>query len=117
MTRRMMFLLIVLFLFSCAQTLRAPVNIEPQIFMHNYDKMFAAAISKGTELFYRIDHQNRKSGLIKMSRNVRYSTYSITVKFDDDSFTVKSEVDTDLINPFVGEDAKIIEEAIITATR
>ncbi|MDI6742068.1 MAG: hypothetical protein QMD11_04935 [Smithella sp.] len=110
-------ILSLLFLFSCAQGLRAPVNMEPQIFMNNYDKMFGAAISKGTELFYGIDYQSRESGLIKMSRKVRYSTYTITVKFDDDNFTVKGEVDTDLINPFIGEDAEIIEDAIIKAAR
>jgi len=89
--------------------------MDPQKFTTQYDRMFAAAISKGTELFYKVEHQNRQSGLLKMNRKVKYSTYSITVKFDDDSFTVTGGVDTDVFNPFIGEDAKIIEEAILKA--
>jgi len=77
--------------------------------------MFAAAITKGTQMGYKIDRQDKEYGLITMHRKVGISTYSITVDFDEDRFTVKGEIDTDLFNPFIGEDAKVIEEAIIKA--
>jgi hypothetical protein len=112
MAKRISLLLAVLFLFSCAQIVRNPVKYDQQKFIDSYDKMFAAAISKGTQMGYRIDRQNKEYGLINMNRKVGISTYSITVDFDEDSFTIKGEIDTDLFNPFIGEDAKVIEEAI-----
>lgn len=66
---------------------------------------------------YHIDQQDREYGLIKMSRQSGNSTYTIVVDFDQDSFTVKGEINTDLFNPFIGEDAKLIEEAIKKAAQ
>lgn len=110
-------LIAVLFLFSCAQIVRIPVKVDPQIFINSYDKMFLAAINKGTQMSYKVEYQNKEYGLLKMSRKFNVSTYTITVKFDEDSFTVKGEVDSDLINPFIGKDAKIIEDAIKAAAK
>lgn len=105
----------VFFLLSCAQIVRNPVKFDQQVFIDKYDKMFSAAISKGTQMSYHIDQQDKEFGLVKMSRKDGFSTYSIVVDFDQDSFTVKGEINTDLFNPFIGEDAKLIEEAIIKA--
>lgn len=117
MMKKLICLLAALFLFSCAQAVRAPVKMEPNAFMRNYDTMFSAAMNKGTELFYTIEEQNRQTGLIKMTRKVKYSTYMITVKFDEDSFTVKTNVDTDIINLFIDNDAQMIEAAVIKAAK
>jgi len=115
MAKKISLLLAVLFLFSCAQIVRNPVKFDQQKFIDKYEKMFAAAITKGTQMGYKIDRQDKEYGLITMHRKVGISTYSITVDFDEDRFTVKGEIDTDLFNPFIGEDAKVIEEAIIKA--
>lgn len=117
MTKKLSLLIAVLCLFSCAQVVRNPVTFEPQLFIDKYDKMFDAAISKGTQMSYHIDQQDREYGLIKMSRQSGNSTYTIVVDFDQDSFTVKGEINTDLFNPFIGEDAKLIEEAIKKAAQ
>lgn len=112
MAKKISLLLAVLFLISCAQIVRNPVKFDQQKFIDHYEKIFAAAIDKGTQMGYRIDRQDKEYGLIKMSRKAGNSTYAITVDFDEDSFTVKGEIDTDIFNPFIGEDAKVIEEAI-----
>lgn len=117
MTKKISVLLAVLFLFSCAQIVRNPVKFDQQVFINNYDKMFSAAINKGNKMSYSIDHQDKEYGLVKMSRKVGYSTYTITVKFGEDDFTVKGGIDTDLFNPYIGEDAKVIEDAIKEAVR
>jgi hypothetical protein len=117
MAKKISLLIALLFLFSCAQIVRNPVKFDEQVFMNNYDKMFSAAISKGTEMSYRIDHQDKEHGLLKMSRKVIFSTYSITVKFDVDRFTVTGNIDTDLFNPFIGKDVRIIENAIKEVVR
>jgi uncharacterized alpha/beta hydrolase family protein len=112
MAKKISLLFAVLFLFSCAQIVRNPVKLDQQKFIDNYEKMYVAAINKGTQMGYKIDRQDKEYGLITMSRKAGNSTYTITVDFDEDSFTVKGEIDTDLFNPLIGEDAKIIEEAI-----
>lgn len=113
-----MFLLIaVLFLFSCAHIVRNPVKYDLQEFTNNYDKMFSAAISKGTQMSYTIDYQDKEYGLVKMSRKSGVSTYKIEVKFGEDNFTVKGDIDTDIFNPFIGADAKVIEDAIKEAAK
>lgn len=112
MTKKISLLLAILFLLSCAQIVRNPVKFDQQKFIDSYDKMYGAAINQGTHMGYRIDRQDKEYGLITMSRKAGNSTYTITVDFDEDRFTVKGEIDTDLFNPFIGEDAKIIEEAI-----
>lgn len=117
MTKKISILLAVLFLFSCAQVVRNPVTFDSQVFIDKYDKMFDAAISKGTLMSYHIDQQDREYGLIKMSRKSGNSTYTIVVDFDQDSFTVKGEINTDLINPFIGTDTELIEEAIKKAAQ
>ena len=117
MAKKISVLLAVLFLFSCAQIVRNPVKFDQQTFINNYDKMYSAAINKGTQMAYRIDHQDKEYGLVKMSRKVRFSTYTITVKFGEDSFSVEGNIDTDLFNPFIGADAKVIEDAIKEAAK
>lgn len=116
-TKKLLLLIAVLFLFSCAQIVRNPVTFDPQVFIDKYDKMFDAAISKGTQMSYHIDQQDREYGLIKMSRKSGNSTYTIVVDFDENSFTVKGEINTDLINPFIGTDTALIEEAIKKAAQ
>ena len=111
MVRKIFLFIVILFLLSCAHITRSPVRYD----YGNYDRMFAAAISKGTQLAYAIDDQNKEYGLIKMSRKVGNGTYSIQVKFGPDSFSVAGGIDTDLINPFIDKDAQAIEEAIIKA--
>ena len=103
----------VFFLFSCAQFVRAPVKYD----MQNLDKMFAAAVNKGTQLSYTMDEQDREHGLVKMSRKVGYSIYKIKVKFDPENFTIEGGIDSDLFNPFIGKDARAIEAAIKEAAR
>jgi hypothetical protein len=117
MIKKLSVLLAVIFLFSCAQIVRNPVKYDQQVFINHYEKMFSAAMNQGTRMSYKIDYQNREYGLLKMSRKVGVSTYRITVKFDDDNFTIKGDIDTDIFNPFIGEDAKIIEEAIKNAVK
>lgn len=117
MAKKISVLLAVLFLFSCAQIVRNPVKFDQQTFINNYDKMYSATINKGTQMSYKIEHQDKEYGLVKMSRKVGFSTYTITVKFGEDSFTVKGDIDTDLFNPFIGEDAKVIEDAIKEAAK
>ena len=117
MMKKFFLFLAILFLFSCAQIVRNPVQYDQQVFINHYDKMFSAAMNQGTRMSYKIDYQNREYGLLKMSRKVGVSTYRITVKFDDDNFTIKGDIDTDIFNPFIGEDAKIIEEAIKNAVK
>lgn len=117
MTRKFSLLLAVFLLFSCAQIVRNPVKFDQQVYINNYDKMFSAAVTQGTRMSYKIDYQNKEYGLLKMSRKVGVSTYRITAKFDDDGFTISGDIDTDIFNPFIGEDAKIIEEAIRTAVK
>lgn len=117
MTKKMSIFLAALFLFSCAQIVRNPVKFDQQVFINNFDKMYAAAINKGTQMAYKIDYQNKEYGLVKMSRKVGNSTYRITVDFGEDDFTVKGDIDTDLFNPFIGDDAKVIEDAIKNAVR
>lgn len=117
MIRKISLLLAVFFLFSCAQIVRNPVKFDQQVYIRNYDKMFSAAVTQGTRMSYKIDYQNKEYGLLKMSRKVGVSTYRVTVKFDDDGFTISGDIDTDIFNPFIGEDAKIIEEAIQTAVK
>jgi len=112
MMKKIFLFLAILFLFSCAQIVRNPVQYDQQVFINNFDKMFSAAISKGEQMSYKIDYQNREYGLLKMSRKSGVSIYRITVNFDDDNFTVQGEIDSDIFNPSIGEDAKIIEEAI-----
>jgi len=117
MMKKFFLFLAILFLFSCAQIVRNPVKYDQQVFINHYDKMFSAAMNQGTRMSYKIDYQNREYGLLKMSRKVGVSTYRITAKFDDDGFTISGDIDTDIFNPFIGEDAKIIEEAIRTAVK
>ncbi len=112
MTRKICLLITVLFLFSCAQIVRSPVKYDQQ----SFDTMFDAAIRKGTQLSYTIDQQNREYGFIKMSRRVINSTYLIKVKFGPDTFTVEGGIDTDILNPMIHRDVKIIEEAITRAS-
>ena len=112
MMKKIFLFLAILFLFSCAQIVRNPVKYDQQVFINNFDRMFSAAISKGGQMSYKIDYQNREYGLLKMSRKSGVSIYRITVNFDDDNFTVQGEIDSDIFNPSIGEDAKIIEEAI-----
>ena len=113
MARKICLLIAVLFMFSCAHIVRNPIKYDQQ----KYDKMFAAAISKGTQLSYAIDQQDKEYGLIKMSRKVIHSTYSIKVKFGPDTYTIEGGIDTDIFNPFINSDAKIIEDAIIEASK
>ena len=108
MAKKITVLIAVLFLFSCAQFVRAPVKYD----LENLDKMFNAAIDKGTQLSYSIDEQDREHGLIKMSRRVGNSIYKLKIKFGPDKFTIEGEVDSDIINPFIGKDAETIEAAI-----
>lgn len=117
MTKKMSIFLAALFLFSCAQIVRNPVKFDQQVFINNFEIMYAAAINKGTRMSYKIDYENRDYGLVKMSRKVGNSTYRITVDFGENDFTVSGEIDTDLFNPFIGEDAKTIEDAIKNAVR
>ncbi len=112
MTRKICLLITVLFLFSCAQIVRSPVKYDQQ----SFDAMFDAAIRKGTQLSYTIDQHNREYGFIKMSRRVINSTYLIKVKFGPDTFTVEGGIDTDILNPMIHRDVKIIEEAITRAS-
>jgi hypothetical protein len=113
MAKKIFLLVAVLILFSCAHIVRNPVNYDQT----NYDKMYAAAISKSTQMGYTIDYQDKEYGLMKMSRKSGVSTYSIEVKFGEDSFTVKGDIDTDIFNPSVGSDAKVIEDAIKEAAK
>jgi hypothetical protein len=117
MAKKMFLFIAVLFLFACAQIERNPVKYDQQVYINNYDRMFAAAINKGTKMAYTIDKQDKEYGVVKMSRKVGYSTYAITVKFGEDDFKVKGEIDTDLFNPFIGEDAKAMEDAIKDAVK
>ncbi|MBN1363173.1 MAG: hypothetical protein JW976_00060 [Syntrophaceae bacterium] len=117
MAKKIFALIAVFFLLSCAHVVRNPVKFDQQVYIDNYDKMYEAAIKKGTEMYYTIDHQDKEYGLIKMSRKSWVSTYTITVDFDEDSFTVKGDIDTDIFNPLIGEDAKEIEEAIMEAVK
>jgi hypothetical protein len=111
MAKKIFLLVAVLFLFSCAHIMTNPVKYD----QNDYDKMFAAAISKGTQMGYTIGYQDKESGLVKMSRKSGVSTYTIEVKFGEDSFTVKGDIDTDIFNPFIGADADVIEDAIKAA--
>jgi hypothetical protein len=117
MAKKISLLIAVLFLFSCAHIVRNQVKFDQETFINNYDKMFAAAISKGTQMSYSIDHQDKEYGLVKMSRKSGVSIYTIIVKFSENGFMVKGDIDTDIFNPFIGADAEIIEDAIKEAAK
>ena len=113
MVRKISIFIVLLFLVSCAQIVRAPVKYD----YRNYDKMFSAAVSKGKQLSYTIDEQNKEYGIVKMSRKAGHSTYKIKVDFGADSFTIEGGIDTDLFSPSIGQDVRAIEDAIKEAVR
>lgn len=113
MVRKICIFIILLFLVSCAQIVRAPIKYD----YRNYEKMYAAAIAQGTRMSYTIDEQNKEYGIVKMSRKAGHSTYKIKVDFGADSFTIEGGIDTDLFNPSIGKDVQAIEGAIEEAAR
>lgn len=117
MAKKIFLLIAALILFSCAQVVRTPIQLDQQTFNNNYGRMFTAAISKGTEMSYTIDYQNKEYGLLKMSRKEGHGVYRIVVDFGNDNFTVQGGSDTDLFNPDIDKETKAIERAIRDAAR
>jgi len=54
MAKKILALIAVFFLFSCAHIVRNPVKFDQQLYIDNYDKMYEAAIKKGTEMYYTL---------------------------------------------------------------
>jgi hypothetical protein len=92
------------------------IPIDPKVAAKNYNKMFDAAISAGAKNYFSVEYEDRKNGLLKLTRKAGKSEYRIQVQFRQDSYSVLGSWSKGPINPLVRGWVKEVEDAIAKAS-